>query len=163
MTRHKDGLRLAGWAMTGVGVCGLLVALYLALAPGLHLAPLTPFGSSVTLDLPAGDHALYIRPSGDWGSVVCTDGQTDAEVRLRPDMIQQDLYLPQRWYAQGTFEVSAAGPVVLTCDGKASSGQFTVGPDVSALDLAGVFLVAVTSLVLVLAGQVTPLLRRRSR
>lgn len=163
MTTRENGFRVAGWVTTLIGAGWFLVAVAIVVAPALQLAPATPVGETVRVELSAGDHAVYMRPSGRWGSLSCTDDATGTTIQLRPDMTQQDLHLPERWYAQGSFKLTAARTIDLTCDSSITGAQFTVGPDVSFFHVAGFALVGAASVVTTLTGVAFLMISRRSR
>lgn len=145
-TRTAGGvlLILAAIAVVGIGA--------IFLPAGLSVDGRTPLGQTATWDLPAGDHAVYVTPGTGWASVECTGStQEGQQIVLRPDMTQQDLYIPQRWDARGSFEVDAAGVVEVTCTGDAA-GEFAVGAVVAFFHVAGAVVLAGLAVVLIAVG-----------
>ncbi|MET1052404.1 MAG: hypothetical protein ABWX65_07175 [Mycetocola sp.] len=163
MSNTRVTLRITGIILATIGLCGLLGAAFLAVAPGFQLAPPASFGQEITVDLPAGDHAVYVTPSDRWGSIVCVGETDEGEVQLRPDMTQQNLLFPTRWDARGSFAIETAGAVTFSCDGPVSDAQFTVGPVLSFLAVAGAALIAAASSFVVLVGLVLVIQARRRR
>lgn len=163
MTARQVRFRVAGWVTTLLGAGLLLVTVAMVVAPGLRLAPAVPVGETLTVDVSAGDLAVYTDTEGRWGDLTCTDDVTGTTVGLRPDMTQQDLRVPERWYAQGSFEVTAPHTLALTCDSPVAGTRFTVGPDVSIVVLAGIALVGAVAVVTTLAGVVFLVISRRGR
>jgi hypothetical protein len=95
---------------------------------------------------------VYVTPSDEWDSITCTGRLGDDELGLRPSMIQQDLWIPTRWDAQGSFDARAAGTVVLRCDGPVESATFMIGPVLSFWHLAAATLIGIASLMAALTG-----------
>ena len=152
MTKNRSAIGTLGWLTVCLGVIGMLGALAILAAPGLSTAAPVAFGERLTVDVSAGDHAVYVTPSDGWDSITCTGQVGDDELGLRPSMIQQDLWIPARWDAQGSFDARAAGIVVLTCDGPVESATFTIGPVLSFGHLAAATLLGIASLMVALTG-----------
>jgi len=153
MTTRRRGARTVGGILLALGVVGVIGAAVLAMAPGLGLPAAERFGSALTVDLPAGEHAVYVTPSDEWGSISCTGSTGEGEeLRLRTSMTQQGLFVPERWDAQGSFAMQEAGTLVLSCDGPVAEGRFTVGPVVGLVGLVGPVLLAVLSIVVLTGG-----------
>jgi hypothetical protein len=152
--------RRAWWVLLLLGILSLAAAAFLAFSPGFRLAPPTPFGETLEVELSAGTHAIYVTPSDRWGDIDCTGTTADGgDVQLRPDMTQQGLLVPEAWDAQGSFATDTEGNTALTCDGPVEGGRFTVGPIQSFFDIAGAVAVGVIAVVLLVLGVV----RRRPR
>ena len=147
------GVRRVGWVLAALGVCGLLGAGALAVSPGVALAPAVPFGERMTVSLAAGEHAVYVTPSDQWRSISC-EAAAGSELPLRTGMMQQDLVVPERWDAQGSFDMPEAGVVAFTCDGPVADARFTVGPVVSVFSVLGVGALGVVSLIVTAIGVV---------
>ncbi|MGD8193536.1 hypothetical protein ACEXQB_003455 [Herbiconiux sp. P18] len=162
MARTRTRLGVAGWIMVALGVCGLLGAAALAMAPGFQLSASAPFGETVSVELPAGDHAVYVTPSDEWSEISCVGEVGGQELQLRLSMIQQDLLLPERWDARGSVWVDEPDTMTVSCDGPVPGGRFAVGPMVTILSLVGPALLGAASvlglvvgLMLLLAGRLT--------
>jgi hypothetical protein len=152
VTKNRSAVGTLGWVAICLGMIGMLGALAILAAPGLSTAAPVAFGERLTVDVSAGDHAVYVTPSDEWGSITCAGRVDDDELGLRPSMIQQDLWIPARWDAQGSFDARAAGTVVLTCDGPVESATFTIGPVLSLWHLAAATLLGIASLIVTLTG-----------
>jgi hypothetical protein len=152
VTKNRSAIGTLSWVAVCLGVIGMLGALAILAAPGLSTATPVAFGERLTADVSAGDHAVYVTPSDEWDSITCTGRVGDDELGLRPSMIQQDLWIPARWDAQGSFDARAAGTVVLSCDGPVESATFTIGPVLSFWHLAGATLIGIASLMVALTG-----------
>ncbi|MEV4669558.1 hypothetical protein [Microbacterium sp. LWO12-1.2] len=147
-----------------LGILALATAAFLAFSPGFRLAPPTPFGETMEVELAAGTHAIYVTPSNQWGAIDCTGTVPDGgEVQLRPDMMQQGLLVPEAWDTQGSFVTGSEGITALTCDGPVDGGRFTVGPIQSFFDIAGAVTVGVLALVLLILGVILRAARPRPR
>lgn len=145
--------RRAWWILLTIGILALATSAFLAFSPGFRLAPPVDFGDTMQVELAAGDHAIYVTPSDQWGEIDCTGTLGDGtELQLRPDMLQQGLLVPRPWDAQGSFESETLGTTTLTCDGPVDDAQFTVGPTQSVFDIAGAAVVGILGLVLVIVG-----------
>ncbi|TQL82157.1 hypothetical protein [Microbacterium saperdae] len=156
--------RRAWWILILIGLLSLAAAAFLAFSPGFRLAPPTPFGETMQVELSAGTHAIYVTPSDRWGDIDCTGTIADGgDVQLRPDMTMQGLLVPEAWDAQGSFVTATAGNTALTCDGPVEGGRFTVGPIQSIFDIAGAAAVGVLAVVLLILGVILRLVRRRPR
>lgn len=156
--------RRAWWILLALGFLSLGVASFLAFSPGFRLAPPTPFGDTMEVELAAGTHAVYVTPSNRWGDIDCTGTVPDgSEVQLRPDMMLQGLLVPEAWDAQGSFVTDTEGITALTCDGPVDGGRFTVGPIQSFFDIGGAVAVGVVALVLLILGVVLRAVRPRPR
>lgn len=156
--------RRAWWILLALGFLSLGIAAFLAFSPGFRLAPPTPFGETLEVELSAGTHAIYVTPSDRWGDIDCTGTTADgAQVQLRPDMTMQGLLVPEAWDAQGSFATDTEGVTALTCDGPVEGGQFTVGPIQSFFDIAGAVAVGVIAVVLLIIGSILGVVRRRPR
>jgi len=154
----------AWWILLLIGAGLLVGAAALAFSPGFRLAPPAAFGDRLTVDLAEGDHAVYVTPSDQWSAIECTGTSPGGGVlQLRPDMLQQALVLPERWDAQGSFEVGVAAPMTITCDGPVADGRFTVGPVMTFFTVAGAVLIAIPGGVLVVIGVVLALTRGWAR
>jgi hypothetical protein len=152
MSRPRSGLGIPGIVLMSLAALSLIGAALLAFSPGFRLAPPVAFGETMTLDLPAGDHAIYVTPNEEWGDIECTGTVAGDQLALRADMMQQDLVLPQRWNAQGSFGAPTAGTATISCDGPVADAQFTVGPAFSFLDLIGPVMLGILGLVLLIVG-----------
>ena len=152
MSRPRSALGITGTILMAAGALALIGAALLAFSPGFRTAPPVAFGETMTVDLAAGDHAIYVTPNEVWGDIECTGTVAGDELALRADMMQQDLLLPQRWDAQGSFGAPSAGEATITCDGPVAGGQFTVGPAFSFLDLIGPVMLGGVGLVLLVVG-----------
>lgn len=152
MTKSRTNLGTVGWMAIILGALGLVGALAILAAPDLNTATPVAFGERLTVDVSAGEHAVYVTPSDEWDSITCTGRVGDDELGLRPSMIQQDLWIPARWDAQGSFDARAAGTAVLTCDGPVDAASFTVGPVMSFWHLAAATLIGIASLMVALTG-----------
>lgn len=145
--------RRAWWVLLTIGTLALATSAFLAFSPGFRLAPPVDFGDTLQVELAAGDHAIYVTPSDQWGAIECTGTLADgAELRLRPDMAQQGLLVPRAWDAQGSFASDTLGETAVTCDGPVDGAQFTVGPTQSLFDIAGAVFVAILGLTLTVIG-----------
>lgn len=154
--------RRGWWILLSSGILALAIAAFLAVSPGFRLSPPADFGQSVQVELAAGDHAIYVTPSDQWGAIDCTGTLADgAELRLRPDMTQQGLLLPRAWDAQGSFASSTLGITTITCDGPVEGAQFAVGPIQSIFDIAGAAVVGILGVVLVIIGIIVRAARPR--
>lgn len=152
MTKKRSIRGALGWVTVCLGVIGMLGALAILAVPGLSTATPVAFGERLTVDVAAGDHAVYVTPSEEWGSITCTGEVAGDEFRLRPDMMQQSLFFPVAWDARGSFVAERAGPVILSCDGPAESAAFTVGPVVPFWHVAAAALLGIASLKVPLTG-----------
>ena len=156
--------RRAWWVLLLLGILSLAAAAFLAFSPGFRLAPPTPFGETLEVELSAGTHAIYVTPSDRWGDIDCTGTVADGgEVQLRPDMTQQGLLVPEAWDAQGSFVTDTEGTTALTCDGPVEGGRFTVGPVQSLFDIAGAAAAGVLAVVLLVLGVILRGARPRPR
>lgn len=145
--------RRVWWILLALGAFVLLSAAAVAFSPGFRLAPPAAFGDVLTVDLGAGDHAIYVTPSDQWSEIECSGTFPGGGVlQLRPDMTQQGLMLPEAWDSQGSFSVGVAGPGTITCNGPVTNGRFTVGPVVTFFTVVGAVLLAIPGLLLVIAG-----------
>lgn len=163
MTQPSRALGTTGWVMLALGLLGLLGAAGLVLGPGFRTAPPVPFGQVLTVELPAGEHAVYVTPSDRWSSITCTGEVGGREVALRSDMTLQGLLLPERWDAQGSIGTDTVGTLEMSCDGPVEDGRFTVGPAVAAPTLVGSVLLTAVALVAVGVGAALVLIGRRRR
>lgn len=152
MTKKRSVLGTLGWVSVCLGVIGMLGALAILAAPGLSTAAPVAFGERLTVDVSAGDHAVYVTPSEEWGSITCTGEVAGDELGLRPDMMQQSLSFPATWDARGTFVAERGGTVILSCDGPVEGAAFTVGPVVSFWHVAVATLLGIASLLVALTG-----------
>lgn len=152
MSRPRSALGITGTILMAAGALALIGAALLAFSPGFRTAPPVAFGETMTVDLAAGDHAIYVTPNEVWGDIECTGTVAGDELALRADMMQQGLVLPRLWDSQGSFGAPSAGEATITCDGPVADGQFTVGPAFSFLDLIGPVLLGVVGLVLLVVG-----------
>lgn len=152
MTKNRSAIATLGSVAVCLGVIGMLGALAILAAPGLSTAAPVAFGERLTVDVSTGDHAVYVTPSDEWDSITCTGRVGSDELGLRPSMVQQDLWIPARWDAQGSFDARAAGTVVLRCDGPVESATFTIGPVLPFWHLAAATLIGVASLMVALTG-----------
>ncbi|KQQ66788.1 hypothetical protein [Microbacterium sp. Leaf320] len=154
--------RRAWWILLLLGALVLVGAAALAFSPGFRLAPPVAFGEELTVDLAEGDHAIYVTPSDHWSEIECTGTFPGGGVlRLRPDMLQQAILLPERWDAQGSFDLGVASPGTITCDGPVADGRFTVGPVMTFFTVVGAVLLAIPGLLLVIAGAVVGAVQAR--
>jgi hypothetical protein len=145
--------RRAWWILLTIGILALATSAFLAFSPGFRLAPPVDFGDTMEVELAAGDHAIYVTPSNQWGAIDCTGTLADGtEVRLRPDMTQQGLLVPRAWDAQGSFVSETLGTTTLACDGPVDDAQFTVGPTQGLFDIAGAAFVGILGLTLAIIG-----------
>jgi hypothetical protein len=152
VTKKRSAIGTLGWVAICLGAIGMLGALAILATPGLSTAAPVAFGERLTVDVSAGDHAVYVTPSDEWDSITCTGRVGDDELGLRPSMIQQDLWIPARLDAQGSFDARAAGTVVLTCDGPVESATFTIGPVLSFWHLAAATLLGIAALTVAIMG-----------
>jgi hypothetical protein len=152
VTKKRSVLGALGWVAICLGIIGMLGALAMLAVPGLSTAAPVAFGERLTVDVSAGDHAVYVTPSEESGSITCTGEVAGDELRLRPDMTQESLFFPVAWDARGSFVAERAGLVILSCDGPVKGAAFTIGPVVSFWHVAGATLLGIASLMVALSG-----------
>lgn len=154
--------RRAWWILLLLGLLILLGAAALGFSPAFRLAPPVAFGEELRADLAAGDHAIYVTPSDEWASIECVGTFPGGGVlKLRPDMTQQALVIPEAWDTQGSFAVGDATSGTISCDGPVVDGRFTVGPVVSFFAVVGSVLIGIPGAVLMIAGIALAFIRRR--
>ena len=154
--------RRAWWILLLLGALVLVGAAALAFSPGFRLALPVAFGDELSVDLSEGDHAVYVTPSDQWSEIECTGTFPGGGVlQLRPDMTQQGILLPERWDAQGSFDVGVASPGTITCDGPVADGRFTVGPVMTFFTVVGAVLLAIPGILMVIAGVVVGAVQAR--
>lgn len=167
MTKNRTAVGTLGWVAVCLGVIGMLGALAILTVPGLSTAAPVAFGERLTVDVSAGDHAVYVTPSDEWGSITCMGEVAGDEFGLRPDMTQQSLFFPVAWDARGSFVAERASTAILSCDGPVESAAFTIGPVVSFWHVAGATVLGIASLVVALTGAAlvfrATITRRRAR
>lgn len=154
--------RRAWWILLVLGALILVGAAALAFSPGFRLAPPVPFGQELTVDFTEGDHAIYVTPSDQWSEIECTGTFAGGGVlKLRPDMLQQAILLPEKWDAQGSFSVGIASPGTITCHGPVADGRFTTGPVMTFFTAVGAVLLALPGMLLVIVSVVAGVRARR--
>ncbi|GMA33176.1 hypothetical protein [Litorihabitans aurantiacus] len=154
---------IAGAILLVLGLLTLVGAAGLVLGAGFRLAPASAFDAEMTVELEAGEHAVYVTPSDRWSDVECTGALDGEALQLRPDMTLQDVALPRRWDARGSFSLDAPATLTLTCAGPVGGGEFTVGPAVSLPALLGAAFLGVVGLAAVVGGVVGLVVGARRR
>lgn len=144
--------RRAWWILLALGALSFLGAAVIAFGAGFRLAPSAAFGEVLEVEVGAGEHALYVTPSDQWSKIDCSGEVPGDVLRLRIDMTQQDVVMPTRWDARGSFESPLDGEVRIRCDGPVAGGRFTVGPAVTLIELAGSFALCILGLILASVG-----------
>ena len=154
--------RRAWWILLLLGALVLVGAAALAFSPGFRLALPVAFGDELSVDLSEGDHAVYVTPSDQWSEIECTGTfPAGGVLKLRPDMRQQAIVIPEQWDAQGSFSLGVASPGTITCDGPVADGRFTVGPVMTFFTVVGAVLLAIPGILLVIAGVVVGAVQAR--
>lgn len=163
MNKPRSGVAIAGKVLLGAGLMIGVIAGCLTYMLGSQFAPPVRFGTVLAAEVGEGEHAVYVTPSDQWGSIECVVRVDGEENSPRADMLLQSLYFPERWDTKGSFDVTERGTATVLCNGPLAGGEFTTGPAISFLHVVGVGLVAALAIVLIVLGLLLWLVGGRRR